>query len=94
MLVTVMLDHGPVWTGVVEEFAIPGHLDALWCYAWMNRHGDSVRPLVVLEVPPVTSAHSAVQLTLEATRSEWECDARPEEAHRDETPLWWDRKVA
>jgi hypothetical protein len=94
VLVTVMLDQGEIWTGVVEEFAIIGHLEALWCYAWMNRRGETLRPMVVLDLPPVTSPHSAVHVTLEATRPEWENAGRRHEHPIDETPLWWEHKVA
>ena len=55
---------GIVWEGVVEVFALTGHYDARWCYAWLNRVGGGARYVTVLQVLPVISAQTAVRAAI------------------------------
>lgn len=50
-----------VWEGVVEVFALSGHPKAKRCYAWGYTDAKGMQFVVILELPPVTSARTAVQ---------------------------------
>lgn len=56
-----------VWQGAVEVFEITGHPKAKRCYGWSHREGKDdkgERFVAVLEIPPVESAKSAVQVQI------------------------------
>ena len=55
-----------VWQGDVEVFDLQGHPKAKRCYGWLhcNRKNDEAeRFVIVLEIPPVESASTAVQFS-------------------------------
>ncbi len=56
------------WEGTVEVFDLVGHPKAKRAYAWSYRDGDETKSAAVLEVPPVDSPQSAVQVAI-ASRS-------------------------
>ena len=54
-----------VWHGEVEVFNLAGHPKANRCYAWSHPEGlggRGERFVAVLEIPPVDSAKTAVQV--------------------------------
>ena len=56
-----------VWDGEVEVFDIKGHPKAKRAYAWGHVSGDDDqgrRYVTVLELPPVTSPHTAVKASI------------------------------
>lgn len=56
-----------VWDGVVEVFDLKGHPKAKRCYAWSHLHGpkdEERRFVAVLEIPPVSSAETAVRASI------------------------------
>lgn len=56
-----------VWQGEVEVFNIRGHPKASRCYAWAHATGEDdkgKRYVAVLELPPVTSAQTAVRAAI------------------------------
>jgi hypothetical protein len=56
-----------VWRGVVEVFALVGHPKANRAYAWSHRAGrddSDERFVAVLGLPPVTSAETAVKVSV------------------------------
>lgn len=58
-----------IWRGDVEVFELRGHAKARRCYAWGYPGDDGRGPLevvTVLEIPPVTSAESAVKIAIAA----------------------------
>lgn len=54
------------WDGVVETFELVGHPMAKRCYAWSYVENDEPQYVTVLEIPPVDSAHTAVQIAIAA----------------------------
>ena len=52
------------WEGIVSQFDLIGHPKAKTCYAWAYRDGEKMRALVVLELPPVDSAETAVKVAI------------------------------
>jgi hypothetical protein len=55
-----------VWEGVVESFALTGHLKAKRCYAWCYHDGKEIRYVNALEIPPVKSPETAVRASIMA----------------------------
>ena len=53
-----------VWEGVVESFALTGHPKAKRCYAWSYQDRGETQYVNVLEIPPVTSPQTAVQVAI------------------------------
>lgn len=56
-----------VWEGEVEVFDLSGHPKAKHAYAWSHSEGqddEGERFVVVLEIPPVTSALTAVRASI------------------------------
>ena len=56
-----------VWQGDVEVFNIRNHPKARRCYAWAHTSGENDRRkryVVVLEIPPVESAQTAVRAAI------------------------------
>jgi len=56
-----------VWQGDVEVFDLTGHPKAKRCYAWSHldgKHDERTRFVAVLEIPPVKSAKTAVQVQI------------------------------
>jgi len=56
-----------VWQGNVEVFDLHGHPEAKRAYAWSHLEDDkekSVRFVSVLEIPPVNSPRTAVQVQI------------------------------
>jgi hypothetical protein len=54
-----------VWKGDVEVFNLKGHPKAKRCYAWLHRNGkidEGERFVIVLEIPPVESASTAMRV--------------------------------
>ena len=49
-----------LWEGDVEVFVLHGHLEAKRCYGWT--YGDPEEFIIILELPPVTDAQSAVKV--------------------------------
>ena len=55
-----------VWEGVVESFALTGHPKAKRCYAWSYQNNGETQYVNVLEIPPVDSPKTAVQVAIVA----------------------------
>ncbi|MGA2279690.1 MAG: hypothetical protein ABSG80_05245 [Verrucomicrobiota bacterium] len=55
-----------VWEGVVESFALTGHPKAKRCYAWSYQDKGETQYVNVLEIPPVVSPKTAVQVAIVA----------------------------
>jgi hypothetical protein len=56
-----------VWKGEVEVFNLTGRLKAKRCYAWSQRNGkngEGKRFVIVLEIPAVESASTAVRVSI------------------------------
>jgi hypothetical protein len=56
-----------IWRGTVEVFSVTGNPKATRCYAWSHRTGkndEGERVVAVLGLPPVDSAHRAVQVAI------------------------------
>ena len=53
-----------VWEGFVESFALSQHPKAKRCYAWSFMERDEPRYVAVLELPPITSPHSALRAAI------------------------------
>jgi hypothetical protein len=63
--VTEIFQGETVWDGVVEVFAIEGHLKAKKCYAWAYTEEDGkIHYVAVLELPPVVSPQTAVKAAI------------------------------
>jgi hypothetical protein len=66
---------GKVWDGDVEVFDLAGHPNAKRAYAWTHSDGPMgeqtgfVRFVVILEIPPVKDAKTAVQASMMAGSS-------------------------
>ena len=62
--------HGQiVWKGEVEVFDLEGHPKAHRCYGWSQPGGNDdqdERLVIVLEIPPVVSAETAVRASIMA----------------------------
>ena len=60
--------HGTtVWEGVVEVFTVRGNTRAALAYAWSHETDGGGRQYVaVLGIPPINSAHDAVQAHIAA----------------------------
>ncbi len=60
-----MFGKDEIWEGLVEMFTLTGHADAKRCYAW-NFADDDQEPhyIAVLELPPVSSPHTAVRAAI------------------------------
>ena len=54
------------WDGVVETFELDGHLKAKRCHAWSYDENGETQFVTVLEIPPVTSAETAVKVAIAA----------------------------
>ena len=53
--------HGKtLWQGDVEVFDLNGHPKAKRCYGWS--YDEPEKFITILELPPVTDAHSAVKV--------------------------------
>jgi hypothetical protein len=55
------------WDGMVETYDLTGHPKAKRCYAWMYAEKDVPQYTTVLELPPVDSAETAVQVAIAAS---------------------------
>jgi len=58
-----------IWNGEVEVFDLTGHPKAKRAYGWSHPEGDDnkgERFVTVLEIPPVTSAETAVKVSIVA----------------------------
>lgn len=56
-----------VWRGEAEVFDLTGHPKAQCCYAWSQPDGPKERDerfVTVMEIPPVMSAQTAVQVAI------------------------------
>jgi hypothetical protein len=62
--VVEMFGHQTVWEGAVEVFKLIGHPKAKRAYGWAYLDGKENRYVVVLEIPPVDSANTAVRLAI------------------------------
>lgn len=58
-----------LWQRDVAVFEIEGHPKAARVYAWANKHPDreSTRHVIVLEIPPVDSARTAIAAAMAAS---------------------------
>lgn len=54
------------WVGEVETFDLEGHPKAKRCHAWGYVDGGQFRSTAVLELPPVDSPSSAVDVAIAA----------------------------
>jgi hypothetical protein len=54
------------WDGVVETFELGGHPKAKRCHAWSYEENGETQYVIVLELPPVDSAESAVKVAIAA----------------------------
>jgi hypothetical protein len=60
-----MFGKDEIWEGVVELFALTGHPNARRCYAWNFANADAEpHYIAVLELPPVSSPHTAVRAAI------------------------------
>jgi hypothetical protein len=70
-----VLRNQTVWKGDVEVFNLKGHPRAERCYGWSHHNGKSAegeRFVIVLEIPPVESASTAVRVSkLRRKRQKW-----------------------
>jgi hypothetical protein len=67
--VTVVHMGGIAWEGEVGIFLLTGHPRARRCYAWGVPADDEAKSreiTTILEIPPVTSAESAVRKAIES----------------------------
>ena len=55
-----------MWEGVVEIFALASHAKAKRAYGWKTGAGKDASYTAVLEIPPVTSANTAVRASIAA----------------------------
>ena len=53
-----------VMGGIVEVFDLIGHPKAKRAYAWQYESGNEIKTLAVLEIPPVNSPESALNLVI------------------------------
>jgi len=74
VLVHEVSEGQTVWRGEVEVFELAGHAKSKRCYAWSyptiksDMTGNTVRTTVILEIPPVISAQTAVRAALASAR--------------------------
>lgn len=61
-----MFGEKVAWEGVVEVFEVSGHPRAKRCYGWSYSEGGQTQFVTVLEIPPVTSAQTAVRASIAA----------------------------
>ena len=55
------------WQGEVEIFALHGHPEARYCYAWSYLDDNQIEQhTAVLEIPPVDSPRNAVRAAIAA----------------------------
>jgi len=57
----------PAWKGIVEIFELHSHPKAKRCYAWSHQdkpYDCEKRFVTVLEIPPVNSPQTAVQVSI------------------------------
>jgi len=62
--VTETFNGAVAWEGLVEVFALFGHPKAVHCYAWGYPDAGELEAVTVLEIPPVTSAQTAVKAAI------------------------------
>lgn len=62
-----VFDGKVAWEGVVETFDLQEHPKAKRCYAWSYLENGEPKYTTVLELPPVTSAQTAVQVAIAST---------------------------
>ena len=60
-MVTEQFLGNSAWTGLVDIFRLEGHAKAERCYGWQYRHGGETKTVIVLQIPPVSSAEAAVR---------------------------------
>ncbi len=68
-----------VWRGKVEVFNLKEHPNAKRCYGWSQHNGknkEGERLVIVLEIPPVESASTAVRVSKH--RRKWQETANDE----------------
>jgi hypothetical protein len=68
-VIETFADDDLYWSGYVEIFNLIGHPQAKRCYAWSHftgEEGDDQRYVVVLELPPIDSPHTAVRAAIMA----------------------------
>jgi hypothetical protein len=53
-----------IWDGEVEVFNLIGHPEAARCYAWGHDEEGQLKTTVVIQVPPVVSAQTAVKAAI------------------------------
>jgi len=56
-----------IWKGIVDLFELIGHPKAEHCYAWRFYDDHQWRYTTVLDIPPVKSAETAVQVAIAAS---------------------------
>lgn len=64
--VKATLDGETAWEGEVETFDLQGHPKASRAYAWGYQDGEQFRSVAVLEIPPVDSPSTAVDVAIAA----------------------------
>ena len=62
----LFFQKGPVEDSEVAVFEISDNHQAKRAYAWSDRAGHNTRYVVVLEIPPVTSARTAFEAAIAA----------------------------
>lgn len=55
-----------IWEGIVEIFALEGHVKAERTYGWQTGQGADAQFTAVLEIPPVDSPNTAVRASIAA----------------------------
>jgi hypothetical protein len=60
------LENRLAWQGEVETFELIGHPRAKRCYAWAYEENGQLLTTAVLELPPVDSPASAVDVAIAA----------------------------
>ena len=68
-----MFGQKKVLEGVVESFALSNHPKAKRCYAWSYQDKGETQYVAGLEIPPVTSAQTAVRASVVAEGKKGNC---------------------
>jgi hypothetical protein len=64
--VTAFFEGQIAWVGVVERFDLTAHPKAKRCYGWSYEENGETQYVTAMEVPPVVSAETAVNVAIAA----------------------------
>ena len=82
VLVREVFQEDQAWDGFVRIFALCDCPQAKHCFAWSYRDGKEIKTVAVLEIPPVESPETAVQVA-NAAKAREKC---PTSAEPDPKP--------